>query len=302
MTEERIGFWTLPSTKRGISLDIRKYKLDNYVTSCPLWQHGPWPHTPLSFFPDLKEFLLQFPIYIDVLPTEIDGYGNNILPDDKHGPNFDPPRRRFKSTLFDRDDWSQNDTIRNYMDRTFLIKDLTDVFNDVDYIPNIRTSWNNLRMLWMLKHIHENLKPIYDYDNIIDFGAGTGHFIKHAYQVGFKGDVQIVDLDTTIPLQEYVLRGYNVKWVTTKDLLTNLPNTLFNSTWGLSETPFSVRDTLPDIRKCDHFIIYQRRFEEIDNEQDILDRFKNDNSIIKDITNFTPWDGGSCMLMSKSFI
>jgi hypothetical protein len=156
-------------------------------------------------------------------------------------------------------------------------------------------------MVWYLKNIHENIKPVWEFDNIIDFGAGTGHFIKHCYQVGFSGSVQIIDLPEAIPLQRYVLRGLDVVWVDTEGVLTYLPNSLFNSTWGFSEIPMSLRNKLPDISSCSKFIAYQHNYHGIDNKKDILDRFyKEGSSILRDISYLVPWDSGSTFLMGKA--
>lgn len=229
------GIWATDDFSHGVTSNMNNYKLDNYVTLIPLYCNYYGPNRPTGFgqhawqpdnfspdlavqklFSELKQFILKNPEYTGVLQTEIEGYGD----------------------------------IYNYTNHTIKIKNLTHVFNDIESIADIRTNWNNIRMLWYLKNIHENIKPVWEFDNIIDFGAGTGHFIYHCYQVGFKGEVQIVDLPQTIPIQKHVLRGLNIRWVGTKELLTNLPNTLFNSTWGFSETPLNLREELPDISKC----------------------------------------------------
>lgn len=286
MTREKLGIWkdivvTTDTPRRGVYSDITEYKLFDAVVEVPLYTHMSQKHDKSSpiglgdnngsikrLFEELKTFILENPKYIDVLYSEIDGF----------------------SSL----EW--------YLQFTADMNEMTDVFHDIPLVNNMRTSWNNVRMLWYLKNIHENIRPVWEFDNIIDFGAGTGHFIKHCYQVGFKGSVQIVDLPTTVPIQKYVLRGLDVKWVDTEDLLTNLPNTLFNSTWGLSETPISLRDKLPDISSCSKFIAFQHNFSGVDNKKDIINRFYGkDNSILRDISILVPWDGGSTFLLSKSF-
>jgi hypothetical protein len=287
MTRETLGIW---STTEGVTLRINEYKLDDYVCSVPLFApirpsnsisipEGQDRYTPVGFgpehieklFEEIKPFLLENPIYLDVLQTEIDGYGN-----------------------------SEN-TLKWHSERSCELKNLTNIFNDVEIISNIRTTWNNIRMTWYLKNIHENIKPVWKFDNIIDFGAGTGHFIKHCYQVGFSGSVQIIDLPEAIPLQRYVLRGLDVVWVDTEEVLTRLPNSLFNSTWGFSEIPISLRNKLPDISSCSKFIAYQHKYHGIDNKKDILDRFyKEGSSILRDISYLVPWDSGSTFLMGKA--
>ena len=287
MTDRTLGIWT--DWDHGVTTDMKKYKLDMYVRGVPLYcnylPHNPtvtgftnhgWSPDDFSqdfvvqrLFNELKEFILENPEYAGILLTEFEGYGH----------------------------------IDDYFNFTIKIKDITNVFNDMETIANFRTNWNNIRMLWYLKNIHENIKPVWEFDNIIDFGAGTGHFIKHCYQIGFKGEAQIVDIPQTVPIQKHVLRGLNVKWVEAKQLLTNLPNTLFNSTWGFSETPLVVRDELPDISNCSKFIAFQHNFEGIDNKKDILERFRGkEPPILRNISILAPWDGGSTMLMSKSFI
>ena len=287
MTREKLGHWkdtvvTPDKLNHGVYFDIRDYKLFDAVMEVPLYVHidGMDKTRPIGFndedistipdlFEELRTFISKNPKYIDVLYSEIDGF-----------PNLE---------------W--------YLIYTSTMNEVTDVFHDMPVVGNIRTSWNNIRMLWYLKNIHENIRPVWEFDNIIDFGAGTGHFIKHCYQVGFKGEVQIVDIPQTVPIQKHVLRGLNVRWVEGKQLLTNLPNTLFNSTWGFSETPLVVRDELPDISNCSKFIAFQHNFEGIDNKKDILERFKGkEPPILRNISILAPWDGGSTFLMSKSFI
>jgi len=292
MTRETLGHWTTgvyvqKDIARGVTLNINEYKIDDYVCSIPLFTpirpsrsifQGQDRYTPVGFgpkriemlFEEIKPFLLENPVYIGVLHAEIEGYGNSET------------------------------TLEHYSERSCEVKDLTNIFNDVEIISSIRTTWNNIRMLWYLKNIHENIKPVWEFDNIIDFGAGTGHFIRHCYQVGFSGSVQIIDLPEAIPLQKYVLRGLDVVWVNTEEILTKLPNSLFNSTWGFSETPISLRNKLPDISSCSKFIAYQHKFHKIDNEKDILDRFyKEGSSILRNISYLVPWDGGSSFLMGK---
>jgi hypothetical protein len=287
MTRETLGIW---STTKGVTANMNQYKLDDYVCSVPLFApirpansisegmvRG--RYTPVGFgtehieklFEEIKPFLLENPIYLDVLQTEIDGYGNS------------------------------EDALLWHSERSCVLKKLTNIFNDVEIISNIRTTWNNIRMVWYLKNIHENIKPVWEFDNIIDFGAGTGHFIKHCYQVGFSGSVQIIDLPEAILLQRYVLRGLNVVWVDTEEVSTRLPNSLFNSTWGFSEIPISLRNKLPDISSCSKFIAYQHKYHGIDNKKDILDRFyKEGSSILRDISYLVPWDSGSTFLMGKA--
>tara|TARA_Y100000593_G_scaffold12589_1_gene23222 strand:- start:169 stop:1020 length:852 start_codon:yes stop_codon:yes gene_type:complete len=283
MTEDRLGIWagdkrSSRRTERYIKIckELKHYKEDDFVLMVPLFSHlHKWgayntePETVDIIFKELRPFILENPIYIDVLYSEMDGYVS----------------------------------LDSYLTLTSKIRQVTKRFNDIDAIANIRTSWNNIRMLWYLKHIHENIKPIWEFDNIIDFGAGTGHFIKHCYQVGFSGSVQIVDLPEATHIQKYVLRGLDIKWVDAEKLLTKLPNTLFNSTWGISEIPISSRDKLPDLSSCSKFIAYQHVFFGVDNKKDILKRFyKKDNSILRDISFIAPWDEGSTFLISKSFI
>ena len=285
MTEETHGIWTTERYALGITTNMKKYKLDDFVTSIPLFsafnstKEKPSLTHDSGFgcsieklgdlFDEIKIFILKWPEYTVVLQTEIEGYGD----------------------------------IENYSNKTCKLGELTNIFDDIEVIADIRTTWNNIRMLWCLKEIHENIKPIWHFDNIIDFGAGTGHFIKHCYQVGFTGSVQVVDLPQTVELQKYILRGLNIKWVSAEELETNLPNTLFNSTWGISESPLSTRDKIPDLSRCSKFITFQHEYYDIDNKKDILRRFlEKGNTTTKDISDLIPWDGGSTMLMNKSFI
>ena len=272
MIKETHGIWSTKDYSEGVA-NVENYKTDHYVTSVPLYCNYVKGHHAVglgvdadltSFLASLKKFVDDNPRYTAILITEFEGY---------------------------RD-------INEYLKNTTKLKYISNDFNDE--FGEIRTNWNNIRMLWYLKTIHENIKPVWEFDNIIDFGAGTGHFVYHCYQLGFKGEVQIVDLPQTIPIQKHVLRGLNVKWVSNEEMLTNLPNTLFNSTWGFSETPINVRNQTPDLSNCSLFISFQRNFEGIDNKKDIYSRFMSKGyTITEDISHLVPWDGGSTILMRR---
>ena len=273
-THGTIGRWSKNSARysEGVT-NMDNYKRDPFVITVPLYcnyvegRHavGFGASSDLTdFLSNLNEFIRNNPRYTGILLTEFEGYKD----------------------------------INEYLQYTIKLKDMSNVFDNE--LGEMRTNWNNIRMLWYLKTIHENIKPVWEFDNIIDFGAGTGHFVYHCYQLGFKGEVQIVDLPQTVPIQKHVLRGLNVKWVINEELLTNLPNTLFNSTWGFSETPINVRNQTPDLSNCSLFISFQQDYEGIDNKKDIYGRFLSEgNAIIKDISYLVPWDGGSTILMRK---
>jgi hypothetical protein len=270
MTKETHGIWSTKDYSEGVT-NMDNYKRDPYVTSVPLYcnyiegRHavGFGARADLTgFLTNLKKFIDDNPRYTGILFTEFEGYKD----------------------------------INQYLEYTIKLKDISNVFDNE--LGEIRTNWNNIRMLWYLKTIHENIKPVWEFDNIIDFGAGTGHFVYHCYQLGFKGEVQIVDLPQTVPIQKHLLRGLNVKWVSNKELSTNLPNTLFNSTWGFSESPVNIRNQTPDLHNCSLFIAFQSNFEGIDNKKDIYGRFLSEgNTVLKDISYLVPWDGGSTILM-----
>ena len=134
MSKERtLGIWTFSDFPEGVTTDMKKYKLDMYVRGVPLYcnylPHHPtvsgftnYGWSPDNFsqdfavqrlFSELKEFILENPEYAGVLITEFEGYGH----------------------------------IDDYSNFTVKIKNITDVFNDIETIANFRTNWNNIRML-----------------------------------------------------------------------------------------------------------------------------------------------------------
>ena len=105
-----------------------------------------------------------------------------------------------------------------------------------------------------VEEFETELKSYLSNDYICTTNAATSaeHLALHLMKKDFisEGDeVLTTPLTCTATNWPILANGLNIKWVDTEDLLTYLPNTLFNSTWGISETPLELRDKLPDIIK-----------------------------------------------------
>lgn len=134
-------------------------------------------------------------------------------------------------------------------------------------------------------------KDILDYERIVELGGGVGDMAKFIRHMGFKGKYTIIDLPEVLNIQKYNLEGYNIN-------LTTIPpeyqkNTLFISTWALSECPMDWRENVIEILKPENYLItYQSNFEELDNES----YFSEWEGIRIDIP-WIAWDGGSKYLL-----
>jgi hypothetical protein len=127
---------------------------------------------------------------------------------------------------------------------------------------------------------------------IIEFGGGYGNMCRIIHSMGFRGKYVIYDLPVLSELQRYYLcrTGVDVCDSRNADLLGSVAyvntvdqlqqqlvgmarqdnNSLFISTWGLSETPLAVRDSLNRLisQRCRHVLLaYQNHFREIDNRR-----------------------------------
>jgi len=124
---------------------------------------------------------------------------------------------------------------------------------------------------------------------VFEFGGGYGSMCRLFFQLGFKGKYIIYDLPLFSALQLYFLQSIGipvysvdlfrsrVSGVTCisdlqqlKDLVSNKiekTETMFISTWGLSEAPLRIRKSvLPLLTQFEYFLIaYQDRFFELNN-------------------------------------
>lgn len=132
---------------------------------------------------------------------------------------------------------------------------------------------------------------ILDFDRIVELGGGCGDFAKFIINMGFKGEYAIIDIPEVLEVQKYNLLGYEVDF--TSRPVSFKPNTLFVSTWGLSECPIPWRlEVLNALSSTNWLITYQSRYHEMSNE----DYFKGFSGVREDIP-WIPWDGGSKYLL-----
>jgi len=135
-------------------------------------------------------------------------------------------------------------------------------------------------------------KNILKFDYIVELGGGCGDFAKFILNMGYKNEYTIIDIPEIIPFQKYNLSGYNVNF--TSSPVNYKPNTLFISTWGISECPLSWRKEILDKLSPESYLItYQSFFEDMSNET----YFQNFKGIRENIP-WVPWDGGSKYLLN----
>lgn len=137
-------------------------------------------------------------------------------------------------------------------------------------------------------------KKINDFDRIIELGGGAGDFARFVLEMGYTGDYIIYDLPEISRVQRFNLEGFNVRCTSNYSLPRNrVENTLFVSTWALSECPLDVRQQfLQNNPAPNHLIIYQKKIFGVDNEE----YFKSWEGKRIDIP-WIPWDGGSKYLI-----
>lgn len=114
-------------------------------------------------------------------------------------------------------------------------------------------------------------------DYVVEFGAGYGSMCRLFRQLGFKGKYVLFDLPYFSLLQSFYLNGIGLKGTCISDMnelkqiISNEvnENSMFLSTWALSETPVSLRDKLIDsYQKFSYFLFaYQDNFSGNDNKE-----------------------------------
>lgn len=127
---------------------------------------------------------------------------------------------------------------------------------------------------WTLKCAHHLLtfvtssgKSLNDFDQIVEFGAGIGETCRIACDVGYGGNYYLYDLPEVGRVSSYYTRNYpNVKSISNYDQVDAKKKTLFISTWGISETPFNLREAVfRYFSDADYLLIYQHNAFEYDN-------------------------------------
>lgn len=135
-------------------------------------------------------------------------------------------------------------------------------------------------------------KNILEFDHIVELGGGCGDFAKFILNMGYKNDYTIIDIPDITLLQRYNLSGYKVNF--TSFPVEHRPNTLFVSTWGISECPLPWRtEVLNELSPESYLITYQSIFGDMSNEL----YFQSFKGIREDIP-WIPWDGGSKYLLN----
>lgn len=134
-------------------------------------------------------------------------------------------------------------------------------------------------------------KDILDFDRIVELGGGVGDMAKFIRNMGFRGEYIIIDLPEVLEFQKKNLKEHNIQF--TSEPVDYMKNTLFISTWALSECPLGWRDTIIGRLKPENYLItYQENFENVSNK----DYFSSWDGMEIDIP-WIHWDGGSKYLL-----
>jgi len=139
-------------------------------------------------------------------------------------------------------------------------------------VGHTETSYSHIRKFinemecstWTLKaanHLlqYEKLsgKSIYDYEQIVEFGAGIGETSRLIRDLEYKGDLYIYDLPEISRISSYYLTQLGKKFINVGHY-NEIPNdktTLFIATWSLSEVPFEYRNEIVEHFKNKDFLI-----------------------------------------------
>lgn len=168
---------------------------------------------------------------------------------------------------------------------TFFTKDSVRVYDINSSTTNIKCNHHYYTYNLNTK------KDILDFDRIVELGGGCGDMAKFIRNMGFRGEYIIIDLPEILKIQDYNLHGYDVELTTST--IPYKDNTLFISTWALSECPMDWRHkVISELNPQNYLITYQQNFEGISNEE----YFKDWGGIRIDIP-WIHWDGGSKYLL-----
>jgi hypothetical protein len=110
---------------------------------------------------------------------------------------------------------------------------------------------------------------------------------------GYEGEYIIVDLPEILRLQRLNFRDSSVSPTFTEDPPSKAKDTLFISTWALSEVPITLRNRVIDTVEPDGWLIAtQRQIFDIDNHA----YFAGWGGVRQQIP-WIRWDGGSYYIM-----
>lgn len=128
------------------------------------------------------------------------------------------------------------------------------------------------------------------YTRIVELGGGLGDMALFFRNMGYVGEYIIYDLPEITKLQNLATSSYEI--ITTNEIPKESENTLFISTWALSECPLELRKKVMETLKPENWlIIYQKHFFELDNET----YFGNWKGYRHDM-GYYGFDGGSKMI------
>jgi|TARA_A100001011_G_C14147829_1_gene772696 hypothetical protein len=128
---------------------------------------------------------------------------------------------------------------------------------------------------------------ITEFDRIVELGGGCGDFCKFVMNMGYTGDYVIIDLPVVTKIQKQNLAGYDVRF--TSAPVHYRENTLFVSTWAISECPIEWRnEIISKLNPSNWLISYQSKFNEVDNE-----KYFKDFEGVREKIPWIHWDGGS---------
>tara|TARA_B100000965_G_C19404865_1_gene674934 strand:+ start:57 stop:824 length:768 start_codon:yes stop_codon:yes gene_type:complete len=137
-------------------------------------------------------------------------------------------------------------------------------------------------------------KDVLDYDRIVEFGGGVGDLSKLIFDLGYDGEYILYDFPEILEIQKLNFISSVTKPIFTTDIpLYSNKNTLFISTWALSEAPLSLRHKFLDSLQPENWLIVtQRHIFDIDNDL----YFRSWNGVRQEIP-WIGWNGGSYYLV-----
>ena len=136
-------------------------------------------------------------------------------------------------------------------------------------------------------------RDVKDFRRIVEFGGGVGDLARLILDCGYEGEYVIVDLPEVLRLQKLNFRDSPVSPTFLEQPPAKVNDTLFISTWALSEVPVSLREKVIDAVDPDGWLIAtQRRIFDIDNHK----YFTSWPGVRQEIP-WIRWDDGSYYIM-----
>jgi hypothetical protein len=166
-----------------------------------------------------------------------------------------------------------------------------------------KSSGNYIHCAYHLAKFEEIHKvKISDLDFIMEIGCGYGAMTKVCKQAGFNGKYILFDLPIFNKIQEKYLYHTELRFDTISDisklLKVKIPksNTMFISTWAVSEMPTDYRDQLLELvpKHKNILLAYQSNFEGMD-IYGYFDKWKDKN------TQFS-WENPHCVDINHRYL